>query len=375
MNIAVNARLLLKNKLEGIGWFSYETLKRITKEHPEHKFFFIFDRQYSPEFIFSENVIPIVAGPPTRHPVLWYIWFEYVVPRVLKRINADIFVSTDGFISLKAKIPQVSIIHDINFVHNPEQLPYFVRKYYNYFFPKYAKKAASIGTVSEYSKRDICETFNVNPDLITVCYNGSNSVYKPLGDVEKNEVKTAYTSGQDYFIFVGAFTPRKNIPGLLKSFEIFKSSGSYAQKLVIVGSELHKMVDIRKTLDTMVYKDDVIFTGRLDLESLHKYLGSALALVYIPFFEGFGIPLVEAMYCEVPIISGDRTSLPEVVGEAALICSPEDHKKVAYYMAELVNNPKLRDSLIEKAKVQREMFSWDKSAQRLWQCIEKVIQS
>ncbi|MDD3739687.1 MAG: glycosyltransferase family 1 protein [Bacteroidales bacterium] len=373
MNIAVNARLLLKNKLEGIGWFSYETLKRITREHPEHKFYFIFDRPHSPEFVFSDNVIPIVVGPQTRHPILWYLWFEFVIPRVLKKINADIFISTDGFISLKAKIPQVSVIHDINFVHNPEQLPYFVRKYYNYFFPKYAKKASSIGTVSEYSKKDICETFNVNPDLITVCYNGSNSVYSPLDEVNKKEVKATYTQDKDYFIFVGAFTPRKNIPGLLKSFEIFKSSGDFSQKLVIVGSELHTTVEIKNTLEEMVYKNDVIFTGRLNLESLHKYLGSALALVYIPFFEGFGIPLVEAMHCEIPIISGDRTSLPEVVGEAALICSPEDHKKVAFFMTEIVNKPELRESLILKARVQREMFSWDKSAQRLWNCIEKVI--
>jgi hypothetical protein len=98
MKIAVNTRLLLKDKLEGIGWFTFETLKRITTNHPEHQFYFIFDRPFHSDFIFSNNVTPIVIGPPTRHPLLWYIYFEYSIPKVLKRIKADLFLSTDvGF--------------------------------------------------------------------------------------------------------------------------------------------------------------------------------------------------------------------------------------------------------------------------------------
>ncbi len=375
MNIAVNTRLLLKDKLEGIGWFSYETLKRITQSHPEHKFYFIFDRNYDKSFVFSNNVIPVVAGPPTRHPFLWLIWMEFVIPRILKRVNADVFVSTDGFISLRSKIPQVSVIHDINFVHNPKQLPFWVRKYYNFFFPKYAKKAVHLGTVSEYSKADIVKTFNVEPEKITVCYNGSNSAYTPVDDAIKAETKNKYTSGKDYFLFVGALNPRKNVPGLLKSYELFRKSGEFNQKLIIVGSAMHLTEEIDLVYKNMEYKDDVIFTGRLNVEDLHMVLASSLALVYIPFFEGFGIPLVEAMYAETAIISGNKTSLPEVVGGAALLCSPDDHEQVSLHMSELVLNPELRLSLIEKSKIQRQKFSWDKSAERLWSCIENAIKT
>ena len=134
MKIAINTRLLLKDKLEGIGWFTYETLKRITTQHPEHEFFFIFDRQYSEEFIFAKNVTPIVLTPPTRHPFLWILWFEYRIPRLLKKIGADVFVSTDGYISLRTKTPQVDVIHDINFVHFPKQLPFLTSWYYNKYF-------------------------------------------------------------------------------------------------------------------------------------------------------------------------------------------------------------------------------------------------
>ncbi|MBU6205399.1 MAG: glycosyltransferase family 1 protein, partial [Bacteroidetes bacterium] len=102
MNIAVNTRFLLSNKLEGIGWFTYETLKRITRAHPEHQFHFLFDRPYHNEFIFSGNITPHILPPPARHPLLWYWWFEQSVPSVLKKIKADLFLSTDGFLSLSA---------------------------------------------------------------------------------------------------------------------------------------------------------------------------------------------------------------------------------------------------------------------------------
>lgn len=373
MRIAVNTRLLLKDKLEGIGWFSFETLKRIAQNHPEHTFYYIFDRKYDPTFITSQNIVPIVAGLPTRHPFLWFLWMEFTIPRILKKINADIFVSPDGFLSLRSKVPQVTVIHDINFHHNPHQLPYWVRKYNNYFFKRFAHKAKHLGTVSEYSKKDIAETYKIDPEKIGVCYNGSNSDYTPLTDSEKLATKKSFSDNEDYFVFIGALNPRKNIPGLLKSFEIFKNSGSHKQKLVIVGSAMHLTGEIDETLKNMTHKNDVIFTGRLKTEELRLVLGSAIALVYIPFFEGFGIPLVEAMYAETAIISGNTTSLPEVSGDAALHCSPNDHNLVAKHMQLLVENESVRLELIEKGKIQRQKFSWDKSAERFWECIKQGL--
>lgn len=369
MKIAVNTRLLLKNKLEGIGRFSYETLMRLTKKHPEHEFYFIFDRPYSKEFIFSDNIIPIVAGLPTRHPILWYKWLEFTMPKVLKNINADVFLSPDGFISLKTKIPQIAVIHDINFVHNPKQLPKIASCYYNYFFPKYATKASHICTVSEYSKSDISQSFNIPNDNITVCYNAANEIYVRISEEEKRKVKLKYTDDNDFFVFVGSFSPRKNIPGLLKSYELYRGMTTKTEKLIIVGSALHLTSEIDLCLKTMKFKEDVIFTGHLELPELHKVLASALALVFVPFFEGFGIPLVEAMNTETAIISGNTTSLPEVVGEAALLCSPHNHVEIANNMKLISDNLDSRLELIEKAKIQREKFSWDKSSETLWNCI------
>lgn len=375
MNIAVNTRLLLKNKLEGIGWFSYETLKRITQNHPEHNFFFIFDRKFDDEFIFSDNVTPIVVGPQARHPVLWTIWFEITIPRILKKINADLFISPDGYLSLRTSVPSLAVIHDINFVHNPSQLPKMVSWYYNYFFKKFAKKACRIGTVSEYSKQDISNSFNVDTDIIDVYYNGSNAAYSPVGEEVKKSVKAKTTESKDYFLFVGALNPRKNIPGLLKSFDIFKSQTNLDHKLVVVGDKMHMTGELDKVYNSMQYKKDVVFTGRLVVEELHKLMASATALVFIPFFEGFGIPLVEAMYCDIPIICSDKTSVPEVAGNAALKCSPDDYNKVAEHMKTIVENQEVRNELINNGKIQRQKFSWDKSAERFWSSVERVMES
>ena len=373
MKIAVNTRLLLKGKLEGIGWFTYETLKRITSQHPEHEFYFIFDREYDKDFIFAPNVKPIVLAPPTRHPFLWILWFEYRIPKLLKKIGADIFLSTDGYISLRTNIPQVDVIHDINFVHNPKQLPWLTSWYYNKYFVKFAKKATHIGTVSEFSKNDICTTYGIDSEKVTVCYNGSNEQYKPISEDEKKVIRDKYSKGKKYFVFVGALSPRKNVDGLLRSFEIFKERYNIDFKLLIVGGTLHKTGEIEKVYSEMKHKADVIFTGRLETDELCKIVAASESLVYIPHFEGFGIPLLEAMYAETAILSGNTTSLPEVVGDAALICSPSDYEKVAENMNHIATNEELRNSLIEKGRLQRQKFSWQLTSERLWNCIENAI--
>ena len=135
MRIAVNTRLLLPGKLDGIGWFTAETLQRIVAAHPEHEFYFFFDRQYDRRFIYGPNVHPVVLCPQARHPVLWYLFFQVAVRRALKRYKIDLFVSPDGFIPLDTKVPTVSVIHDINFEHSNDYLRPSHQRYMTYFFP------------------------------------------------------------------------------------------------------------------------------------------------------------------------------------------------------------------------------------------------
>lgn len=374
MVIAVNTRLLLKGKLEGIGWFTLETLKRITLNHPEHRFVFIFDRPYDREFIFAENVVPVVVGPPTRHPLLWAIWFEFQIPKILKKYQADLFLSPDGYLSLRTSVPQVAVIHDINFFHRPGDLPWLKAKYYNHFFPKFARKAKRIATVSYYSREDITRSFKIDYDKIDVVYDGINKVFEPLNQEIKKEIREKYTGGSEYFIFVGALHPRKNIAGLLKAFDAFKSVDTRNIKLVIVGGQMHKTGDIFETYDNLRHKADVIFTGRVSTNDLHRLMGSAMALAFVPFFEGFGIPVVEAMSTGIPVISSNTTSLPEVGGNAVLYADPVKIDQITTAMIRLAEDPALRQSLVEKGYKQKEKFSWDETARLLWISVERALQ-
>ena len=380
MLIAVNTRLLLKDKLEGIGWFTYESLKRITKNHPEHKFLFLFDRPFSEEFIFSDNVSPIVVGPQARHPLLWYWWFEQSLPKIFHKHEPDLFLSPDGFISLSYAAPagtkqckQLAVIHDLNFEYYPQDIPFLARKYYKKYFPQFAKSANRIATVSEYSKQDISKLYKIPLDKIDVTYDGANEAYKPISDEEKKIIWQKYSNGSEYFLFIGAIHPRKNVARLLQAFDEFKKSSSSNIKLLIAGEKMWKTDDIEKVFSTMQFHNDVIFAGRLGTEELKDITASALALVFVPYFEGFGIPIVEAMYCDVPVITSNVTSMPEVVGNAGLLVNPFSVDSIKEGMMRIYKNENLRNHLIENGQKQRKNFSWDKTAEKLWSCIEKVI--
>ena len=366
MIIAVNTRLLLKGKLEGIGWFTKETLSRITRNHPEHQFIFIFDRPFSDEFIFSDNITPIVLSPPTRHPVLWFIWFELQIPRILKKYKADLFFSPDGYLSLSTPVKQLAAIHDINFAHRPQDLPWLKGKYYNYFFPRFSRKANRIVTVSSFSKEDIHQTYKIGNDKIDVVYNGVNTLYTPTSEEEKKVAKATYSQGKDYFLFIGSLHARKNICGLLQAFDAFKTSVESDVRLLIVGESMFKTSDIEQAYQGMRYKNEVVFTGRLGNEALHQVLGASMALTFVPFFEGFGIPVIEAMNAGIPVICSNTTSLPEVGGDAVLYVDPFDNPQIKGAMVKLYQDKELRDSLIELGFRQKEKFSWDKTAELLW---------
>jgi glycosyltransferase involved in cell wall biosynthesis len=372
LNIAVNTRLLLEDKLEGIGWFTYETMKRITQNHPEHHFFFFFDRPYSEKFVFGKNVTPIVLFPQARHPILYYIYFQWAVQSALRKVKADYFISTDGYIPVSPVVPTLNVIHDINFEHRPQDLPWLTRKYYQHFFPKFAKNATRLATVSEFSKKDLMATYGLEKEKIDVVYNGCNTKYAPASEDEQRKTQYRYANGRPYFLFVGSLNPRKNTKNLLLAFDEFKKTYPNDIKLLLVGQVMWDDADFRDVYHNMKFKHDVHFLGRLASSDLKDVIASALALTYVPFFEGFGIPILEAMYCDVPVITSNVTSMPEVTGNAGLLVEPNSPREITDAMLSVARNNKLRNDLIAKGRVQREKFSWDKTAQKLWSSFEKM---
>jgi glycosyltransferase involved in cell wall biosynthesis len=374
LKIAVNTRLLLKDKLEGIGWFTAESLSRITKQHPEHEFIFLFDRPFDASFIFSSNITPLVLPPAARHPFLYYIWYEYMLPGALQKSGADLFLSTDGLLSLSSNVPSVVVIHDLNFEHYPQDLRWILSKYYRYYLPRFAAHAARIATVSEFSRKDICNLYGITEEKIDVVYNGAGEQFIPLSKPEQALVKAQFAGGNDYFLYVGALHPRKNLANLFKAFDHFKENDNKGMKLLVVGARYWWTDSIKNAYENLRYREDVLFTGRLSSADLRNVMASAFALTYVSYFEGFGIPLVEAFYCDTPVITSNITSMPEVAGDAALLVDPFNHLSISDAMLRLVKDPALRNQLIEKGRLRRTSFSWQKTSEKLWATCEKVIE-
>ncbi len=374
MKIAVNTRLLLKGKLEGIGWYSYQTLKILVEQHPEHEFIFIFDRPYDPKFIFGKNVIPVVIGPQARHPILFYLWLDWSIPYVLRKYKADVFLSPDGFLSLNTKVPSCVVIHDIAFVHFPKHQKASHSFYFRKFTPLFAKRAKQIVTVSEFSKQDIVQHYAINPNKIAVSNNAAHEAYQPLSWEEKQQIKEQYSEGCEYFIFTGALHPRKNVINLLKAFIRFKKRNRSNMKLIIVGRMAWNYNELVEIKEEMPFKDDVKWLGYLDVSILSKVVGAAYALVYPSLFEGFGIPIIEAYQCAVPAIVSNTSSMPEVAGDAALIVDPEDYHDIAEKMTRLYIDENLRETLAQNAIQQTQRYTWQKAADVLWQSILKCVE-
>ncbi len=374
MKIAVNTQLLLKDRLEGIGSFAHEVLKRIVQANPQHEFLFLFDRPWAEEFIYGSNVTPVKTWIPSRHPILWYWHYQVDIPILIRRFKPDVFFSPDGWMPLNLSVPVVDTIHDLNFVHRPGDFPVMYRKYFNYFFPRFAAKSSRIVTVSEYSKQDLIEQWCIPGEKIDVAYNGCNIQYCPITIDLKKEIQNKFTQGVPYFIYIGSQNPRKNLQGMLKAFDQFKNNTGSPYKLVLVGEPMWNRYGAKYSPDELMHKEDIVFTGRVSDEVLHLLLASAQALVLVSFSEGFGIPVVEAMYCDVPVICSSVTSLPEVAGEAALLVDPLNIHDIANSMAEAAYNHELRHTLVTKGREQRTKFTWDKTAEVVWNSILKTFQ-
>lgn len=375
MRIAVNTRLLLHDRLDGIGWFTAETARRMVLAHPEHEFFFFFDRKPHPEFLFADNVTPVVLCPQARHPVLWYLYFEWSTQMALKRYKIDLYLSPDGMMPLHPKVPTLNVIHDLNFEHASGNLKASHQRYMSHYFPLFARNATRLATVSSYSKKDIAETYGIPAEKIDVVYDGAHSNYRPHSDDEKEAIRQRFTNGHPFVIFISTILKRKNLANLLLAFDKVKEDKSNEDlKLVVVGSRVWWQDELESAWNGMKHQSDVIFPGRVEPNDLSALLSAAEMLVYPSYFEGFGIPILEAMYAETAVIASRTTSMPEVGGDAVLYIDPSDIDDIAHAISRL-RDKTLRQEFIEKGRLQRQKFSWEITANLLWDSMMKTIKA
>jgi len=374
MKIAVNCWVLRNKKIDGIGNFTIETLKVLIAKHPEIEFQILCDKNFTENYFDFPNAKKYHIFPPYRHPLLYLFYMEIIVGIFLKKHKPSIFLSMEGFLCLSSKCKQLPIIYDLNFEHQPKDLPFRNRIYFRTFYPKFARKATRIATISDYSKNDIVNTYGIDKNRIDNVSCGVKQNFFPIQDVVKNEIKIKYSAGNEYFFFIGSIHPRKNIVRLLQAFQLFKATSSSNFKLILAGNIFWGDENVQAVLSTMNNKDDVIFTGRVSDEELVKLLGSSFALTFVPTFEGFGLPIVEAFQSEVPVICSNTTSMPEVAGNAALLVNPFSVENIADQMKMLYNNKLLRKELVERGNIQKNLFTWDRTAMMLYESIQKCYE-
>ncbi len=370
--IALNGRLLVPGKMEGIGRFTLHCLEELVALRPNDEFLLVVDRPMNDLFALGPNVEVHRIQIPARRPWLIRWWFGRPLSRVLCSWKADAFVSLEGPLAtgMPETFPQLSVIHDLNFEHRPEGLPSVWARFYRQEFPKYARMAHALGTVSEYSRQDLSKTYGLDASLIHVFPNAADSSFIPSTEAEKEASRQAHAKGNRYFVFVGSIHPRKNVDGLLAAFETYCELGG-TWDLVVVGvamwsAELPEMGDAAS--------GRVHLLGRLNHEALVSALAGAEGMVFVPWFEGFGIPVVEAMACSVPVIASNVTALPEVCGEAAFaMVDPADSDAIARRMMEMESDPTKAHNAAERGLRRSEEYSWSKTAEKLSQSLDLIL--
>ncbi|MGC8750384.1 glycosyltransferase family 4 protein [Hydrotalea sp.] len=370
--VALNALFLQPNAMEGYGNYVHEIFKRLVQQHPETQFIYVFDRPYDASFITSDNILPLVVSPKARHALSFKYWYDVKVPLALKKYAPQVWIQPYGFASLTSKIPQLLVVHDLAFKHYPDFIPKHHLYYYRFYTPKFLKKAAKVITVSEFSKADIVQHYPNAAAKTSVIYNAAKPGFQPLSFDEKQQVKAQYAEGCEYFLFVGGIHPRKNLMNLLKAFTIFKRWQKSNMKLIVVGRLAWDYEAVMNKIETYKHRNDVVIMNYVCDEVLQALMASAYALIYPSFFEGFGVPVIEAMQSETPVICSNAGSLPEIAGDAALMAAPDNVEALAQQMILMYKDEIKRSQLIAAGKQRAAQFNWDNSAQQFWEAMVNI---
>jgi glycosyltransferase involved in cell wall biosynthesis len=273
--------------------------------------------------------------------------------------------------------PVVVSVHDLSFEHLPHTFNRRSRTQLRLTVRHSVKKAARVLALSEHARHDIIETYGVNPARITAIPLASPTHFRPVRDnSELQRVRHIYGIEGAYILSVGSIQPRKNLARLVKAYALLRRRNAIDKqtKLVLVGKYAWLYDETLRALDDSGVKDSVILTGYVPEADLPALYSGALGFVYPSIFEGFGLPPLEAMKCGAPVIVGNTTSLPEVVGDAGITVDPLDVEAIANAIARLHNDSGLREELSVKGQERAQLFDWRETARRTLSVYEQVVQ-
>lgn len=310
--------------------------------------------------------MPHVLFPPARHPILWYWWFEWSVTRKLKQIQPQLFFSPEAYLSLGTKVPTIMTVHDLSLLHYPKHVSRSIRQYVHYFYPRFVKRADHIVTVSSYSRQDLIDHYPEAAAKVSVVFNGAREEYHPASESDCEATRQKYAGGKPYFLYVGALQPRKNIERLLQAFDRFKEQTQASHQLLLVGRKAWMTTAIEEAYQSLQHKEYVHFLDYQPLEVVATLMAAAHALTYVSLFEGFGIPILEALQSGIPVLTSNTTSMPEVAGDAGICVDPLSVEDISNGMIALAQDETFYASLKQKTLAQAAHFTWESSAAQMW---------
>jgi glycosyltransferase involved in cell wall biosynthesis len=274
-----------------------------------------------------------------------------------------------------APCPIVTTVHDLAFEHLPETFNRRSWMQMRLTVRRTARRAAHIITVSAYSRDDIIRTYKIPPERITVTHEAAPSNFAPLNDpVELNRIRDKYGISRNYVLSLSSIQPRKNLVRLIEAYTQLRrvNPDDTFPQLVLAGKRGWLERETLRAAEQSALSKDILFTGYVPDHDLTGLYSGALCFVYPSYFEGFGLPLVEAMQCGVPVIAGNRTSVPEVVGDASLTFDPFNTDELAHAIKRLVDNPTLCAALRQKGLARAKTFSWQSTARQTLRVYEQV---
>lgn len=370
MKIGIDGRAANWYRGTGIGTYTYQLLNNLSKiDHSNDYLVFLPE---STTLNFNSNF----KVETTKNSVSGNFWDEVKVPNILCDKQMELYHVPQNGVGLSENINCLKAItlHDIIPLRMPETTSDRLRKIFNDELPSIIESCEGIITVSEFSKQDISREFKFPKDKIFVTHLAAEDIYKPLSKCKcKKIIETKYGIYDEFILYVGGFSPRKNILGIIDSFSLINNRLKSKYKLVITGKKGISYSNYKARVDELKLSDSVIFTDFIPLEDLPIFYNASELLVYPSFYEGFGLPPLEAMACGTPVIVSNITSLPEVCYDAALMVNPNNIDELSYAMERVLNDSLLKLTMIQKGLMRSSHYSWEITAKKTISAYDTMI--
>ncbi len=378
MSVAIDSRCLLPH-LEGLGRFTHEIARRLVPRLMQTPVYLCFDRRPLLKYHYGPNQQDLILPPPLKHWTLYELWYRAILPRAVSRRGVKVFLGTYGIAPrpIARKMPTVVFVHDIAFERHPEFLPAGWTAYYRRTIRESVQAADQVIANSRSVLEDLCTFYKVPTERLTIGYNGIDTdLFAPLPPNERIYIPSAVTGGVPYVLYVGSIHPRKNFARLLRAYDLLRLSYKEPLRLVVVGRHLLRKGRsiITQAYEQMYHKAEVIWKGTVSDAELIKLYNGAAVVAYPSLYEGFGIPIGEALACGVPVVASRISSIPEVGGDAAFYVDPYDEQDIARALYEaLTEDTVARQARIARGLAHVRRFRWEATVDILLQALLPYI--